>query len=173
MASANAQDVVRPVKITAGGTVEIVNKYGRVAATTLAGIDDKPVDGKLTASSPKGVSNAEIKLTTASGRIVITVEPSDKRKRIDLVLILPERTNIRVETLAGAVDIGGNFAAIGAMTDTGTITTDVPTDDLTYHFLWTESKPRYIADFDIEKVKEKAAGRYEIKGRYAEVKSQK
>lgn len=171
--SADARDVTRELKVAAGGTIEIVNKYGRIAVRAEANTDDKPA-GKLTASSSSGVSDSEIRLSGASGCVVITVEPSDKRKRIDLVLILPERTNIRVETLAGAVEIGGNFASVQATTDTGTITTDIPAEDLTYHFLWTESKPRYLADFDIAKIKEKSGGRFEVKGRRtAEVKSEK
>ena len=165
--SAEAQNLTRDLKIAAGGTVEIVNRYGRVAARAEPAVGDKPVVSKFTASSAKGVSKNEIKLSEGAANVVITVEPTDKRKRVDLVLVLPERLNIRVETLAGAVDIGGNFASIEARTDTGTITTDVPTDNLTYHFLWTESKPRYVADFDIAKIKEKNAGRYEIKGKYA------
>ncbi len=171
--SAEAQDLTRELRITSGGTVEIVNKYGRVAARAKPAVGEKPAGTKLTASSAKAVSASEIKVSDGAASTVITVEPADKRKRIDLVLVLPERLNIKVETMAGAVDIGGNFASVEATTDTGTITTDVPTDDLTYHFLWTESKPRYVADFDIAKVKEKAAGRFEIKGRYVEVKSQK
>ena len=165
--SAKAQDVTHELKIAAGGRVEIVNKYGRVAARAEPAVDSKSIASKFTASSAKGVSNGEVKLSEGAARIVITVEPMDKHKRVDLVIVLPERVNLRVETLAGAVDIGGNFALIEAKTDTGTITTDVPAEDLTYHFLWTESKPRYVADFDIAKIKEKNAGRYEIKGKYA------
>ncbi len=172
--SAEAQDLVRPVKATEGGTVEVVNKYGRVAARAMAAVGDKPVEGKLTASSVAGALDTEVKLSAVLGHVVITVEPKDKRKRIDLVLVLPERVHIRVETMAGAVEISGNFASIEATTDTGTITTDIPAEDMTYHFLWTESKPRYVADFDIAKVKEGKAGRYEIKGHHAgEVKSEK
>ena len=62
----------------------------------------------------------------------------------------------------------GNFASVWAKTDTGTVAVDVPTDALQYHFLWTESRPRYLADFDIEKVKEKAGGKFEIKGNYSD-----
>ncbi len=166
--SAEAQNVTRPLNVGEGGTVEIVNKYGRVAARAVAATGDKPVEGKLTASSSAGVLDTEVKLSSGSANVIITVEPKDKRKRIDIVLVLPERLNIRVETMAGAVEIGGNFASIEATTDTGTITTDIPAEDLTYHFLWTESKPRYVADFDIAQVKEGRAGRYEIKGHHAD-----
>ena len=163
-----AQDMTREINVRDGGTVEIVNRYGRVGARAEAAIDEKPLVSKLTASSPKGVSNAAIKMSGGHGHIVITVEAADKKKRIDLTLVLPERTYIKVETLAGAVEIAGNFASIDVTTDTGTVAVDVPDDDLKYQFAWTESKPRYLADFDIAEVKEKAAGRFEIKGHKGE-----
>lgn len=171
-----AQDVTREINVRDGGTVEIVNRYGRVGARAEAAIDGKFVASKLTASSPKGIPDSAIKMSGGAGHIVITVDPTDKQKRIDITLVVPERTNIKVETLAGAVEIAGNFASIEVTTDTGTVAVDVPDDDLKYQFVWTESKPRYLADFDIAEVKEKAAGRFEVKGRHkadGEVKSER
>lgn len=162
-----AQDVVREVS---GNSIEIVNRSGRVLVKAEAATDGKKI-GSLTATSPKGVSDAEIKITNVSGRTLIMVSASDAKKRIDLSLTLPERTSIKVETAAGGVEAMGNFASIIAKTETGTIAVDVPTDDLAYHFLWTESRPRYLADFDIAEVKEKNAGRFEIKGRKAETRA--
>lgn len=170
-----AQDVVREVNLSPGATIEIVNHSGRVLARAEPAADGK-MTGSLTASSAKGVSDAEIKMTVAGGRTLITVAPSDAKKRIDLSLVLPERASLKVETVAGAVEAAGNFASVAAKTDTGTVAVDVPVDDLTYNFLWTESRPRYLADFDIADVKEKTAGRFEIKGRRladGEVKKQK
>ncbi len=170
----SAQDLTRELNVREGGTVEIVNNYGRVGAKAVTAVDEKPVVGRLTASSPKGVADSEIKVSGGSGHIVIIIKPADKQKRIDLILILPERTNIKVETFAGAVEIAGNFASIDVKTDTGTVAVDVPDDDLKYQFIWTESKPRYLADFEIAEVKEKAAGRFEVRGRRSgEVKSKK
>ena len=171
--AAKAQDAVRELNVAVGGTVEVINRFGRVGARAVSATDDKPITGKLTAISAKGVSDTEIKMSTFAGHVLITVAPSDIRKRIDLVINLPERTNIIVETLAGAVEVDGYFASVVARTDTGTIATDIPTEDLNYHFLWTASRPRYLADFDIAEVKEKTAGRFEIKGRYAAVKSER
>lgn len=159
-AASVAQDVVREVS---GNSIEIVNRSGRVLAKAEALPDGKKI-GSLTATSPKGVSDAEIKITNVSGRTLIMVSASDAKKRIDLSLTLPERTSIKVETAAGGVEAMGNFASIIAKTETGTIAVDVPAEDLTYNFLWTESRPRYLADFDIADVKEKTAGRFEIKG---------
>ncbi len=161
-----AQDVVREVS---GNAFEIVNRSGRVLAKAESSTDGTKI-GSLTATSPKGVSDAEIKITSARGRTLITVAAVDAKKRIDLNLTLPERTSIKVETAAGGVEAMGNFASVIAKTETGTVAVDVPAEDLTYNFFWTESRPRYLADFDIADVKEKAAGRFEIKGRKAETR---
>jgi VWFA-related protein len=173
---AAAQDLTRDLKVGPGDLVEVVNHYGRVSARAVAGpSDDQPAAANLAASSDKGVSDSEIKITGGGSRLLITVTGPDRGKRIDLVLTLPERTRLKVETSAGAIEASGNFALVEALTDTGTIAADVPAEDLKYQFLWTESRPRYLADFDIEKVKEKSAGRFEIKGRRQseDVKSKK
>lgn len=170
--TALSQELVRELNVRAGGTVEVVNRYGRVAAKAEAAIDEKVPTGRLAAALPTGVPTTVIKTTGGPGHVVISVEPTDtqKQKRIDLTLFLPERTNISVETLAGAVEIAGNFASVDVKTDTGTVAVDVPDDDLKYQFSWTESKPRYLADFDIAEVNEKSAGRFEVKGRKGEKK---
>ncbi|CAN5494281.1 hypothetical protein BH10ACI2_BH10ACI2_13260 [soil metagenome] len=163
-----SQVLTREFNVAAGGTVEVVNKFGRIGAKTVADIDGKPAASKLTATSPKPVTDAEIKISNVDGHVLIVVAPADPKKRIDLTMTFPERTKIKVETLAGAIEATGNFASIDARTDTGTISAYVPSDDLNYHFIWTESKPRYLADFDIAEVKEKSAGRFEVKGRRTE-----
>lgn len=163
-----SQDVTRELNIAAGGTVEVVNRFGRVAVKAERGTFEKAAPSKVTAISPRGVSDVEIKTTTIEGRSQVLVAPSDKQKRIDLVVIVPERTNIKIETLTGAIEAVGDFASVVARTETGTIVTDVPDEELSYHFAWTESRPRYLADFDIAEVKEKSGGRFEIKGRKGE-----
>lgn len=162
--SVAAQTLVREV---AGNSIEVVNRSGRVLAKAEAVGEEKKA-GSLSATSPKGVTDAEVKVTVAGGRTLIVVAASDTKKRIDLALTLPERSSLKVETSAGGIEAMGNFASVIAKTETGTVAVDVPTDDLTYHFLWTESRPRYLADFDIAKVKEKTAGRFEVKGKLSE-----
>ena len=169
-----AQDLTRELSLGENSSIEIINKYGRIAAKAEPPVGDKPAKSRLTAMSPKGISDSEIKKVLEGGRTMIIVTPSDTRKRIDLIVTLPERSNIRLETLAGAIEVVGNFASIEAKTETGTVLTDIPAEELTYQFLWTESRPRYLADFDIAQVKEKKAGMFEIKGRRTgEVKSKK
>lgn len=170
-----AQELMRELNIRAGGSVEVVNNYGRVNVKAEAAAEGEPERGMLKVPMPKGVPTTAIKTTGKAGHILITAEPTDKNQRIDITLILPERTNIKIETLAGAVEVAGNFASIDVTTDTGTVAVDVPDDDLKYQFLWTESKPRYLADFEVAEIKEKSAGRFEVKGsrRNLEVKSKK
>ena len=142
--TAFGQDVVRDLKISAGGTVEIVNHYGRVTAKAIPSANEgEIVTGKMTAVSERGLSDNELKIMTGNGKTIIVVSPSDQKKRVDLAVELPERASVKIETTTGAVDILGDLTKVEVSTDTGTIATDIPDEDLTYHFLWTESRPRY------------------------------
>ena len=124
-----SQDLTRELNIGTGGSVEIVNKYGRVAARAESVSAGQFAASRVVASSPKGVLESEIKISNVAGHVVMTVAASDPRKRIDIVLTLPERTHIKVETSAGAIDVGGNFASIDAKTDTGTVSARSPGDN--------------------------------------------
>jgi len=166
-AVAFAGDAVRDLNVAANGTVEIINPAGRVLAQAQAVTAAVEPAAKLTISSPGTFSDNEIKVSGSGGNTVIEVKPHDRKQRIDLTVTLPERTALRITTEAGGIEAMGNFASVWAKTDTGTVAVDVPTDALQYRFQWTESRPRYLADFDIEKVKEKAGGKFEIKGSYA------
>lgn len=172
----SSQTVTRELKLGAGAAVTVVNHFGRVTVEAEPLAADQTVGGKLTASSAGGalVAESDLKIIASSGRLSVEVAPKDPRKRIDLHFILPERSTIKIETLAGAVEVTGNLAVIDANTDTGTVAVDVPLDDLAYRFFWTESHPRYLADLELSPIKEKTAGRFEIKGRLsAEGKNQK
>ena len=98
--------------------------------------------------SPGGVSENEVKINGSNIRS-ITIKPADTKKRIDVIVVVPERCKLKVETSEGAVELVGNFESVEARTETGTIVTDIPADDIKYQFVWTESRPRYLADFDI------------------------
>ena len=164
--TAFGQDVVRDLKMSAGGHVEVVNHFGRVIAKAVEPAKEgETVGGTMKAVSSNGLSDNEIKISSAKGGMLIVVTPNDPKKRVDVELTLPERSSVKIETTTGAVDVMGDLASIEVFTDTGTITTDIPDEDLIYHFQWTESRPRYIADFDIANVKEKSGGRFEIRGR--------
>ncbi len=156
-----SQSVTREI---GGSTFQIINKYGRVAVKTEPAADGKAGLARMTAESTKGVSDSEIKIVGG----VVTVATSDRNKRIDISLSVPERSTLKIETAAGAIEVSGNFASVFARSDTGTIAADIPPDDVTYFFQWTESRPRVLADFEISQAKEKTAGRFEIKGKHLE-----
>ncbi|HEX2640131.1 MAG TPA: VWA domain-containing protein, partial [Pyrinomonadaceae bacterium] len=100
------------------------------------------------------------------GKTRIEVEPASKSKRIDLTISVPERTRLKIITDAGEIRVSGNPESVEAATETGTIAVAVPADDIKYSMQWTEARPRFLADFDLSKVREKAAGRFEIRGHH-------
>lgn len=170
-AGIDAQTFTREILIQAGGTVEIVNRSGRVDITTQFKQDVEEVEPKaaklsLTVKSPLSLAENEVKVDSSSGKIRITVDPGGTSKRIDLSLTVPERIKIKIETLEGEVRVSGNLESIEVKTDTGTIAADVPTEALKYDLNWTESRPRFLSDLEIEKVKEKSGGKFGVKGRY-------
>lgn len=152
--SAGAQDLKRDLALAEGASLVVSNRHGRVTITT--------VDSgfALTAKSPNGVSSDEVSYSGSS----IGVSPATAGKRIDVAITVPHRVKLRIETDTGAIDVFGDPAEVTARTDTGTIAVDVPLDDLKYKLEWTEARPRYLADIDLEKVKERSAGRFEITG---------
>ncbi len=157
--SANAQNFTTELKVKDGAKLDITNLYGRVLVRA-----EKDQIPSLAGSSPAGVSSGDVKV--AAGRVEVV--PKDRDKRIDLTVILPQRCRVRIETRDGEIAIVGNFESVEARTTTGTITTDVPASSVKYDLEWTQSRPRFVADFELEKVKEKSAGRFVIEGQNGE-----
>ena len=62
------------------------------------------------------------------------------------------------------VDIIGDFEAAEVLTDTGTIHADVPLDALKFKFAWESSRPRFMSDVELPRVKEGRAGAFSISG---------
>ena len=161
VASAFGGDLSREFDLRSSGTVEINNPHGRVSVKM---VSDNEGRGTVSATSAGAVDPSELGLKTSGEKVSVDVVTRNAGKRIDLVLNVPARARIKVTTQAGAIDIGGNFAAVEARSDTGTISVDVPTDDLRYQLRWTESRPRYLADIELADVKERSGGKFEIKG---------
>ncbi|MFL6467843.1 MAG: VWA domain-containing protein [Pyrinomonadaceae bacterium] len=131
-----------------------------------------PAIGRLSILSKDELVESEIISTGANGNFLIEVKPKSLSKRIDLKLTIPERIKLDIQTRDGSIVVDGNFEVIRAVTDTGTIAVDVPTDDLKYEMVWTTSKPRFLADFEIAEVKERSGGRFQIKGHYPDENSE-
>ncbi len=172
-----AQQLSRSFAITAGARIEIVNLAGKVDVQTnnkperAAGSSDSAhVSDQMliTASSPEPIAESDIKITSSSSSVQVQVRPSDVKKRIDLSIALPPRMRVKVETTEGEVRIAGDLISMEVRTRTGTIAADVPTAFVSYMLRWTASRPRVLSDFELNKVKEKAAGKFEISGTYRE-----
>lgn len=161
----SGQEFARELTVTAGQFIEITNDTGRVRAVAERSANEK---GLITATSDAAVSENEIKIEKAGGRAVVQVVPASANRRIDIVLRLPERTRIRIKGLAGEILVEGNFETIEAETDTGTIAVDIPAGDVKYELRWLASRPRFLSDFELEPVKEKSGGKFQIKGRHEE-----
>ena len=166
-AVSQAQGLTSEYTLSTGGTLEIINNFGRVEVQAVPAADDAPTDEKnvkITAASEGKVYENEVSINASGSNIVIEVKPSDTHKRIDLAITVPERTKINIETNEGEARVGGNLELIDVKTQTGTIAVDVPTEDVKYDFLWTEARPRFVSDIELDDVKEKSAGRFALKG---------
>lgn len=166
--TANAQTFQKEFKLKTGGSVEIINLYGRVrveAEETPEGGEEKVT---LSAQGANSATEKDFEIKASDGRIKIEVnEPSSKR-RIDLLVKVPERIRLKIETEEGEVAIEGDIATAEVSTDTGTIATNIPLDNLKYSFWWTQSRPRYLSDVEIAEVKERIGGRFSIIGKYSD-----
>ena len=58
-------------------------------------------------------------------------------------------------------------------TNTGTIHADVPLEALKFDFVWSASRPRFLSDVELPKIKEKAGGIFKISGKLGEKKPAK
>ena len=170
--SVRAQTLQREFSLGENGSIEVTNLYGRVSVIAEeSGKDDETDEKQETGKVVLTVENArdaDLKIVAEKNSLNILVNPADPKSRIDLTVKIPARQAVRVETAAGEVLISGNVASAVVKTDTGTIAANVPLDDVRYDFVWTESRPRFLSDVELEKVREKAAGKFEIKGKLGE-----
>lgn len=161
LASANAQ-VRKELSLGKSGTIEIVNRYGKVSITAVEAKEGESVRSELTAIGKSPIASDEVVFENSR----IEVKPASRTNRVDVSITVPERTNVKVTTLDGEVRVIGNLDNIIVTTETGTIAADIPTDDVRYSLSWRESRPRVLSDFELEKAKEGSAGRFSIKGKY-------
>ncbi|HEX8194591.1 MAG TPA: VWA domain-containing protein [Pyrinomonadaceae bacterium] len=117
----------------------------------------------LTADSPNSpVSETDV--TVKSERGVLSITVGETARRIDLTVRVPERTRLKIVGKDGAVEVGGNLESADVTTETGTIYAEVPTEAIKYNFLWTERRPLLLSDLTLAEVKEKAGGKFSVKG---------
>lgn len=168
---AYAQSVQREFDVFAKAAVDITNRNGRVMV-----IASDEQQGKITVKAESAgapVSEGDVKAFGSDGKIHVDVSARREEDRIDLTVRVPSRATVKVRSEAGAVDVIGNVASAEVITDTGTIHADVPLDAVNYNFLWEASRPRFLSDVELEKVKEKAGGWYSISGKLGDKNAQK
>jgi VWFA-related protein len=158
-AFASGQSMSRELKVGEGGVITVVNLSGRVE------ISARPdtIKASLTASANQPISENEIKIDDGV-ELKLETFPSSASKRIDISLSVPERVRLKIETREGEVRVSGDIESVEVRTETGTIAADVPTDQLKYDFFWTASRPRFLSDVELAKVKEKSGGKFQLKG---------
>lgn len=168
------QNITREFDLKAGGAIEITNLYGRVAVSALEEQGEKVSVTAQSVSGGKPLGETDLKVSAAGGKITVSINPAaGEKSRIDLTIKLPLHTRVKVETREGEVRVAGDLESAEVMTETGTISTDVPLENLKYNFVWTSSRPRYLSDVELEKVKEKAGGKFSISGNLGKDKSKK
>lgn len=161
--NAAGQAFSREVTVSAGSLIEVVNKSGRIDITAEA---DREMAVISASSAENSVAASEILIETRGSRMEIAVAPAVRGKRIDISIAVPEGVRLKLETREGEIRAAGSFGKIEAETVTGTIAVNVPADNIEYDLSWTASRPRIVSDFTIEPEKERAAGRFTIKGRH-------
>jgi len=143
--------------------VSVKNRDGRVTVVASDEFKNKARVEARSSGAPVGDSDVAAKLT--GGKLELDIKQRDEKDRIDVVVRVPIRSKVEVESAAGAVSVMGNVESAVVKTDTGTIHADVPLDALKYDFVWEASKPRYMSDVELKEVKEKAGGVYKLAGR--------
>lgn len=162
---AQAQNIEREFTVRIGGSIEIKNLYGRIDVKAIEENQDKVT---LKTDSDQKLSDSNIKIDYVGSKLKIETSSQKSDARIDLILQIPVRLKVRVETDQGQISIAGDFESAEAETTTGTIYADVPATNLEYKFLWSATRPRIVSDIILEEAKEKSAGKFVVAGKIYE-----
>src|ERR1700752_1071013 len=166
-----AQSLQRELDAPENVSVVIKNQNGRVSVIASEEQQKKVTIEATSAGAP--VDPSDVTSDTKGGRVQIDVKARRDQDRIDLVVKIPVRSKVEIESLAGAVDIVGNVESADVRTDTGTIHADVPLDALKFDFVWGASRPRYMSDVELPPVKERAGGWFRLSGKLGEKDAKK
>src|SRR5262245_47433601 len=115
-------------------SVSIKNRDGRV---TVIAADDLQQKARIEASSGGApVEEGDITAKASGKTLEVDVRQRREQDRIDVVIRVPVRSKVEIESGAGAVSVIGNVESAVVKTDTGTIHADVPLEALKYDFVW-------------------------------------
>ena len=149
-----AQQYEKDLPAAGKGTLVIKNRAGRVSVVASNNEKDRSRLQATSTGAPVEPGDIEI----AGNEITVRERPY----RIDLTLRVPKRSRVKIETESGMVDVIGDLELAEVITNTGTIHADVPTDALKLKFEWQSSRPRFLSDLELSKVKEGRAGAFSI-----------
>jgi VWFA-related protein len=151
-----SQAYEKDLSVSGKVSLTIFNRNGRVSVIASGDEQSKATLQATSAGAP--VEPADIKVSGG----VITVR--ERPARIDLVVRVPKRSRVKIETETSMVDVIGDFDVADVLTNTGTIHADVPLDALKFKFLWQSSRPRFMSDVELPSIKEGRAGAFSISG---------
>jgi VWFA-related protein len=166
-----AQSLERELDTPGNVSVTIRNRSGRVTVTAT---DEPRTKVSLKATSlGMPVNEHDVTTVVRDGVVQIDVRARREQDRIDISVRVPPRAKIKVEGDSSAVDVIGNLESAEVRTNTGTIHADVPLDALSFNFLWEASRPRFLSDVELPKVKEGRGGVFSINGKLGDKKAKK
>ena len=169
--SLSAQSYSRELDTSEKVSISVKSRNGRVSVIA-SDEQQKKVTIEAT-SSGAVVDSRDVQVAVKNGTLEIEVRARREQDRIDLIVRIPSRSKVRIDSEAGAVDVVGNVEYAEVRTNTGTIHADVPLDAVKFTFLWGASRPRYLSDVELPEIKEKAGGTFAISGKLGEQKAKK
>jgi len=169
--SVSAQSYRREMETSDKVSLSVKSRSGRVSVIAT---DEQKKNVIIEASSAgRAVDSTDVRAEGKGGSVEIEVRERPDKDRIDLVVRIPARSKVKVESQAGSVDIVGNIEIAEVSTNTGTIHADVPLEALKFDFMWSASRPRFLSDVELPEIKEKAGGIFKISGKLGEKKPAK
>jgi len=169
--SVSAQSYRTELETSERVSLTVKSRSGRVSVIAS---DEQIKKVSIEASSAgTAVSATDLHTVAKGNNLNIEVRDRSEKDRIDVIVRIPSRSKVIVDTQAGSVDIVGNVESAEVSTNTGTIHADVPLDAVKFDFVWSASKPRYMSDVELPEIKEKAAGIFRISGKLGEKKPDK
>ena len=153
-----AQAYEKEFTVSTKTLLTIKNRTGRVTVITSDSEKDKATLQASSSGAPVGPADVSV-----SGS-EIAVRERTAQNRIDLTVHIPKRARVKVESESGMVDVIGDFEVADVFTNTGTIHADVPLDAVKFKFIWESSRPRFLSDVELPRVKEGRAGSFSIAG---------
>ena len=153
-----AQAYEKEFTVNAKSLLTIKNRSGRVTVIT----SDSEKDKATLQANSSGAAVEPGDVSVSGGEIAVRERTA--QNRIDLTVHIPKRARVRIESESGMVDVIGDFEMADVFTNTGTIHADVPLDAVKFKFIWESSRPRFLSDVELPRVKEGRAGSFSISG---------